>query len=135
MRSTSLSCPSRSSGRQVWKAATTERYLQRHAALNGANIVIDSADNVWLIDFFHTRRPHALMDLIKLENALLYISTRLAGERELPSALALSRRLLEVEDLAAVRNALARAGCAARRSRADAGWGSRAMLAATREDA
>jgi protein-tyrosine phosphatase/nicotinamidase-related amidase len=46
-----------------------------HGDLNGANIMIDPQDNVWLIDFFHTDKGHVLRDLIKLENDLLYIYT------------------------------------------------------------
>lgn len=31
-----------------------------HGDLNGANILLDGHDNVWLIDFFHTHRGHIL---------------------------------------------------------------------------
>ena len=72
-----------------------------HGDLNGANIVIDSQDNVWIIDFFHTERAHILKDLIKLENDLLYIFTPLANERDLSQALSLTDALLAVEDLSA----------------------------------
>ncbi|MFO7561194.1 MAG: dual specificity protein phosphatase family protein [Enhygromyxa sp.] len=70
-----------------------------HGDLNGQNIVLDAHENVWLIDFFHTRRAHVLMDLAKLENDLLYIFTPIADEAELREAMALSDALLEVEDL------------------------------------
>jgi protein-tyrosine phosphatase/nicotinamidase-related amidase len=72
-----------------------------HGDLNGANIIVDGHQNVWLIDFFHTRRAHVLMDLIKLENDLLYIFTKLDSEDELRSGCALFDRLLDIEDLAA----------------------------------
>ena len=72
-----------------------------HGDLNGANIVIDGQDNVWVIDFFHTARGHVLKDLIKLENDLLYIFTPLADEAELAQALAVTDALVAVEDLAA----------------------------------
>jgi protein-tyrosine phosphatase/nicotinamidase-related amidase len=72
-----------------------------HGDLNGANIVIDGQDNVWIIDFFHTARAHILKDLIKLENDLLYIFTPLASEEELEQALLLTDALVSVEDLAA----------------------------------
>jgi protein-tyrosine phosphatase len=70
-----------------------------HGDLNGANIVRDANGNVWLIDFFHTRRAHVLTDLIKLENDLLYIWTKLSGEAELVAACRLLDRLMQVEDL------------------------------------
>ncbi len=72
-----------------------------HGDLNGANIVIDQQSNVWLIDFFHTRRSHVLMDLIKLENDLLYIMTALHSTADLKQAFAVTDWLLEVRDLRA----------------------------------
>lgn len=72
-----------------------------HGDLNGANIIVDGHRNVWLIDFFHTRRAHVLMDLIKLENDLLYIFTKLDGEDDLICACRLFDPLLEIDDLAA----------------------------------
>jgi protein-tyrosine phosphatase/nicotinamidase-related amidase len=70
-----------------------------HGDLNGANIIVDGHQNVWLIDFFHTRRAHVLMDLIKLENDLLFIFTELETEQDLERACALYDRLLWVTDL------------------------------------
>ena len=72
-----------------------------HGDLNGANIIVDGHRNVWLIDFFHTRRAHVLMDLIKLENDLLFIFTRIESESELKAACELYRLLLDVSDLRA----------------------------------
>lgn len=72
-----------------------------HGDLNGANIVIDRQENVWLIDFFHTRRAHVLMDLIKLENDLLYIMTPIADGEDLRRAIDFSDALLDVSDLGA----------------------------------
>ncbi len=71
-----------------------------HGDLNGANIIVDGGGNVWLIDFFHTRRTHALLDLIKLENDVLYIMTDI-GDEDFTEALILSRHLVSVADLAA----------------------------------
>jgi protein-tyrosine phosphatase len=70
-----------------------------HGDLNGANIIIDAHDNVWLIDFFHTHRGHILKDLIKLENDLLYIFTPVNNTDDLAQALHLTDCLLHVEDL------------------------------------
>lgn len=72
-----------------------------HGDLNGANVIVDGHRNVWLIDFFHTRRAHVLMDLIKLENDLLYIFTKLDNENDLVTACGLFEPLLEIDDLAA----------------------------------
>lgn len=71
-----------------------------HGDLNGANIIIDSNDNVWLIDFFHTERGPVLKDLIKMENDLLYIFTPLESNEDLQEALEISKVLFDVEDLA-----------------------------------
>ncbi len=70
-----------------------------HGDLNGANIIIDAHENVWLIDFFHTGRGHMLRDLIKLENDLLYIFTPTGNEEELACAIELLDLLLNVVDL------------------------------------
>ncbi|HJW84053.1 MAG TPA: isochorismatase, partial [Anaerolineae bacterium] len=70
-----------------------------HGDLNGANIVVDAHENVWLIDFFHTHRGHVLKDLIKLENDLLYIFTPIGGPADFEDALRLSDALIQVEDL------------------------------------
>lgn len=72
-----------------------------HGDLNGRNIIIDGQKNVWLIDFFHTQSGHVLRDLLKLENDVLYIFCKLQSEAELGAACAMSKALLEVDDLAA----------------------------------
>ncbi len=72
-----------------------------HGDLNGANIILDENENIWLIDFFHTRRAHALMDLIKFENDLLYILTPVKTDDDLELSCRLSDRLLYVNDLGA----------------------------------
>ncbi len=72
-----------------------------HGDLNGANIILDSHENVWLIDFFHTHRGHVLKDLIKLENDLLYIFTPVDDQETLRQCCLLSDQLLAIEDLAA----------------------------------
>lgn len=70
-----------------------------HGDLNGANILLDARDNVWLIDFAHTARTHVLKDLAKLENDLLYIYTPLTTEADLADAVAVSQALRAVRDL------------------------------------
>lgn len=72
-----------------------------HGDLNGQNVILDAHKNVWLIDFFHTRRAHVLMDLLKMENDLLYIWTRIEDEDDLRAAFAMTDRLVDVQDLAA----------------------------------
>lgn len=68
--------------------------------LNGANIILDSNRNVWLIDFFHCHRGHVLIDLIKFENDLLYIFTPLSAIAELTEARRITDALLSQRDLA-----------------------------------
>lgn len=72
-----------------------------HGDLNGANIIIDGQDNVWIIDFFHTHRGHVLKDLIKLENDLLYIFSDMHSESDFQEALKISKVLFNVSDLQA----------------------------------
>lgn len=61
-----------------------------HGDLNGANVMIDGQDNVWLIDFFHTHRGHVLKDFAKLENDLLFIYTPVNSDQDLQLAFAFS---------------------------------------------
>ncbi|VAW66355.1 Protein-tyrosine phosphatase-related protein [hydrothermal vent metagenome] len=68
-----------------------------HGDLNGANVIIDNRDNVWIIDFFHTHRGHILKDFVKLENDLLYIYTPVENEKELQIACQFSDFLLSLE--------------------------------------
>jgi len=71
-----------------------------HGDLNGANIMIDGQENVWLIDFFHTHKGHVLKDLIKMENDLLYIYTPLNSAEDMEEAMILSDIIFNVRDLA-----------------------------------
>ncbi len=71
-----------------------------HGDLNGANIMIDEAHNVWLIDFFHTHRGHALKDLIKLENDILFIFTKIDDAHDLFLAKQATDWLFDIHDLA-----------------------------------
>jgi protein-tyrosine phosphatase/nicotinamidase-related amidase len=80
-------------------ASGSAYYAFVHGDLNGANIIIDGHENVWLIDFFHTHRGHVLRDLIKLENDLLYIFTPVNNAAGLAEARRLTDRLLRVQDL------------------------------------
>ena len=70
-----------------------------HGDLNGANIIVDAQENVWLIDFFHTHKGHILKDLIKLENDILYIFMTIDSLEEFKEAVALVDILLEVNNL------------------------------------
>ncbi|TGL07307.1 isochorismatase family protein [Leptospira bouyouniensis] len=70
-----------------------------HGDLNGANIIIDAQENVWMIDFFHTHRGHIIRDLLKLENDVLYIFCKIETEAEWKEALILTEILHRQEDL------------------------------------
>ena len=82
-------------------SATGESFMMSyvHGDLNGANILIDAQENVWIIDFFHTSRSHVLKDLAKLENDILYIFTKIRTEEEFREAMRLTDELVGVEDL------------------------------------
>ncbi len=69
-----------------------------HGDLNGANVIIDEQENVWLIDFFHTHRGHLLKDFAKLENDLLYIYTPVDDDKDLRLAYEFSDFLLVHDD-------------------------------------
>lgn len=71
---------------------------QLHGDLNTANILVDSRDNTWVIDFARTWVGPVLMDLAKLENDLLYILT---PAEDLAGALRITRVLRKVQDLRA----------------------------------
>lgn len=59
-----------------------------HGDLNAANVLLDDAGNMWIIDFFHTGYGHVLQDLAKLENDLKFILTSLSNDAELALAVA-----------------------------------------------
>ncbi|HED33643.1 MAG TPA: isochorismatase [Gammaproteobacteria bacterium] len=69
-----------------------------HGDLNGANIIVDKHDNVWIIDFFHTHRGHVLKDFAKLENDLLYIYTPVNNEKDLQIACQFTDFLLSLSE-------------------------------------
>lgn len=70
-----------------------------HGDLNGANIIIDKQENLWIIDFFHTHKGHILKDLIKLENDLLYIFTPVNNIEDFNDAIKISEVLFNISDL------------------------------------
>jgi protein-tyrosine phosphatase/nicotinamidase-related amidase len=83
------------------ETASMLRYVSwLHGDLNGANIMIDEAANVWLIDFFHTHRGHAIKDFVKLENDILYIFTKIKNESDLKLACEATDWLFAIHDLA-----------------------------------
>lgn len=85
---------------ELHETYSAPRYMSYlHGDLNGANILIDASRNVWIIDFFHTHRGHVLKDLIKLENDLLFIFTKIDSAEELREAIRLTDILLRNEDL------------------------------------
>lgn len=72
-----------------------------HGDLNGANILVDARENVWVIDFFHAHRGHVLRDLAKLENDILYLMTPLLDEAHLEQHVRMTDQLNGVADLRA----------------------------------
>ncbi|TGK96615.1 isochorismatase family protein [Leptospira brenneri] len=79
--------------------AITHNTSYIHGDLNGANIIIDGQDNVWMIDFFHTHRGHIIRDLLKLENDILFIFCKIESEMEWKEAVELTDFLHSREDL------------------------------------
>ncbi|MBM9590327.1 isochorismatase family protein [Leptospira sp. 201903075] len=79
--------------------AITHNTSYVHGDLNGANIIVDGQDNVWMIDFFHTHRGHIIRDLLKLENDVLFIFCKIESEAEWKEAVKLTDFLHNQEDL------------------------------------
>lgn len=79
--------------------AITHNTSYVHGDLNGANIIVDGQDNVWMIDFFHTHRGHIIRDLLKLENDVLFIFCKIESEAEWKEAIQLTDFLHNQEDL------------------------------------
>ncbi|GBG27114.1 Ankyrin repeat domain-containing protein 17 [Hondaea fermentalgiana] len=69
-----------------------------HGDLNGANILIDGESIVWLIDFAFSGMRPVLMDLVKLENTLLFEYTPLQTEAS-PEGIAVAEFAKVVEAL------------------------------------
>lgn len=72
-----------------------------HGDMNAANLLLDGRDNAWIIDFAHAQRSHVLKDVAKFESDLQFILTPITNEAELRAAMALTRGLVEIDDLAA----------------------------------
>lgn len=78
---------------------TSHFFSYVHGDLNGSNIIIDPNNNVWLIDFYHTNIGHILKDLIKLENDILYIYTKIDSKESIRDSFVLSDILFGVNNL------------------------------------
>ncbi|MBL8021705.1 MAG: isochorismatase family protein [Leptospirales bacterium] len=83
----------------IQSGGSVARMSYVHGDLNGRNIVLDPSHNVWIIDFFHAHRGHILRDLLKLENDLLYIFTKITNDSELKEAAQLASILIDQPDL------------------------------------
>jgi protein-tyrosine phosphatase len=70
-----------------------------HGDLNGANIIIDQHENVWLIDFALTHFGQVLRDFVKLESDIMYIFTPVKNEEDLSEAVRLTDILLKPREL------------------------------------
>ena len=70
-----------------------------HGDLNGANIIVDAQENIWLIDFFHTHNGHVIKDLAKLENDMHFICTPVENEEDLRLACRFTDHIAKVQDL------------------------------------
>jgi hypothetical protein len=65
-----------------------------HGDLNSRNILIDSGQNVFVIDFAKTGRNHLLRDFCKLETEIKFCLTRLHCDDDIKQAIALEGELL-----------------------------------------
>jgi hypothetical protein len=65
-----------------------------HGDLNARNILIDSKDNIFVIDFAKTRKDCLLRDFCKLETEIAYCLTRLPDNAALQHAVELGKNLL-----------------------------------------
>ena len=64
-----------------------------HGDLNGANVLIDLQNVVWIIDFAFTGTAHVLKDLAKLENTILFEYAELKNQDDFACALEMTERL------------------------------------------
>jgi protein-tyrosine phosphatase/rubrerythrin/nicotinamidase-related amidase len=81
------------------KARFSNHFSYVHGDLNGANIIIDEHENVWLIDFALTHYGQVLRDFVKLESDIMYIFTPIRNEADLSEAAKLTDILLQAREI------------------------------------
>ncbi|GBG29183.1 Hypothetical Protein FCC1311_054052 [Hondaea fermentalgiana] len=70
-----------------------------HGDLNGMNILIDSHNIVWVIDFAFSGRGHVLTDIAKLESCVLFEYTQPRSNAEYEALQEVADILIQVGDL------------------------------------
>lgn len=65
-----------------------------HGDLNARNILIDSNNNIFLIDFADVGWDHLLKDFCRLEVEIKYVLTKLSNEEDIQSVIDLDRKML-----------------------------------------
>lgn len=70
-----------------------------HGDLNGMNVLIDSHNIVWVIDFAFSGEHHVLRDIAKLESCILFEYTTIYSENDYEAMRTIVDILLNVRDL------------------------------------
>jgi hypothetical protein len=78
--------------RQGWTFET--KLATVHGDLNARNILLDSNNNIFLIDFAKTGKDHFLRDFCRLEVEIKFVLTRLSHDEDVEVAVDFDRKLL-----------------------------------------
>jgi hypothetical protein len=71
-----------------------------HGDANLQNFLIDSRNNIWVIDFFFTEpRQHVLRDMSKTFSCVMYIAATLRSDAQFAQAVLISREIAQARDL------------------------------------
>jgi len=73
-----------------------------HGDLNMKNVLMDEANNMWLIDFANTRHSHILRDIAKLEVVLKFETFDITSDEKLREIVELEKVFLDVKNLSEI---------------------------------
>ena len=73
-----------------------------HGDLNMKNVLMDEANNMWLIDFSDTRHSHILRDIAKLEAVLKFETFEITSDEKLREVVALEKIFRDAKNLSEI---------------------------------